>query len=98
MSLHWEDGSTGSSSVTELGGWNQWLFWQQSYNRGCGSMGARLSPWPCFLVSLQCLQGGDQVTRAGMGGSEGRAESVVPEGEVVGGAGEQEHEGNAGNG
>ena len=45
-------------SVTELGGWNQWLFWQQSYRRGCGSMGAWLSPWPCFLVSLQCLKGG----------------------------------------
>ena len=33
-----------------------------------------------------------------MGGSKGRAESVLPEGEVVGGAGEQEHEGDAGDG
>jgi hypothetical protein len=73
MSFHWEDGITGRSSVTELGVWNQWLFWQQSYRRGCGSMGAWLSPWPCFLVSLQCLQGGDwSVGRAGRAGRAGQ--------------------------
>ena len=73
MSFHWEDGFTGRSSVTELGIWDQWLFWQQSYRRGCGSMGAWLSPWPCFLVSRQCLQGGDwSVGRAGRAGRAGQ--------------------------